>query len=92
MKMQEELEKGKFILNEDGEKKEYTTVFTFWNKDSNKNYVVYTDETKDENDNINLYASSYNPNDTEFNLYEVSNEEEWGKIKQTLNNLISDGE
>ncbi len=90
--MQEELEKGKFILNENGEEKEYTTILTFLNKENGKNYVVYTDETKDEDDNINLYASSYDPNDSGFHLYDVLRDDEWNKINQVLNNLISGGE
>ena len=86
--MQEELQKGKFMMNEDGADKEYETLFTFINKDNNKNYVVYTDNTVDETGKLNTFASSYDPNSREFILLPVETEEEWSNIDSMVNDFM----
>lgn len=86
--MQEELQKGKFIMNEDGIEKEYETLFTFMNKDNHKNYVVYTDNSLDNDGNLNTFASCYNPNSEEFILLPVESEEEWTNIDQVVNDFM----
>ena len=89
--MQEELEKGKFIMTEDGEEKEYETLFTFYNKDNNKNYVVYTDNTTNSEGGLNTFASRYNPESQEFLLLPVETEEEWANIDSVINKFMGDG-
>lgn len=87
--MQSELEKGTFMLQENGVDKEYTTLLTFYNDRSKKNYVVYTDEIRDEDDNFNIFASSYNPESSVFRLDPIKDEKEWDTINEVLNNLIN---
>ena len=61
--MEEKLHSGKFTLIENDQEIEYTTLFTFYNDRTKKNYVVYTDNTEDEEGNKQIFASSYNPED-----------------------------
>lgn len=83
--MQEILEEGKFLLtDEEGNEVEYSTLLTFYNKENNKNYVVYTDETEDEEGGVNIYASIYDPNSSELDLLPVETEEEWININSVL--------
>ena len=86
--MQEELEKGKFIMNEDGVDKEYETLFTFINRENNKNYVIYTDNTVDSDGKLNSFASSYDPYSKEFLLLPVETDEEWDNIDSMVNDFM----
>ena len=86
--MQNELQKGKFVLNEDGEEKEYETLFTFINNDNKRNYVVYTDNTTDEEGNLNTFASCYDPYGKEFALFPVETDEEWSNIDSMINDFM----
>ena len=90
--MQYELEKGTFVLNENGSENEYTTVLTFYNQETKKNYVVYTDNSTDDCDNLNLFASSYDPYDSGFHLNPVLRDDEWQNINEVLGNIIAGGE
>lgn len=90
--MQEQLESGSFTLIEDGKEVVYSTLFTFYNKDTNKNYVVYTDESEDENGNMATFASCYNPDDPSFNLLPVETNEEWENVESVLNTMFVGGE
>ena len=89
--MQEELEKGEFVLSIDGVEKKYNTILTFYNGEFKKNYVVYTDDMLDESGSLNLYASSYDPDDKDFNLVPILKDEEWNNINEVLDGIISNG-
>ena len=78
------------LIDEFGEEKEYQTLFTFYNEDNKKNYVVYTDDILDEDGNKSIYASIYNPFDEEFNLLPVETDEEWNNIESLLSTVIND--
>lgn len=54
-----EFKKNIFLTNEDGEKVNYTVLFTFDSKITNKSYVIYTDFSRDDNSYINVFYSSY---------------------------------
>ena len=86
--MQEELQKGSFIMNEDGIDKEYETLFTFLNNENHKNYVVYTDNSLNSEGNLNTFASCYDPNGTEFILLPVETEEEWANIDSVVKDFM----
>ena len=88
--MQEELEKGKFILNIDGVDVVYHTILTFYNNKTKKNYVVYTSSDPDKDDDIDLYASIYDPNATKFELLPVETDEEWNNINGVINNYFKE--
>ena len=86
--MQQELEKGKFIMNEDGIEKEYETLFTFINKDNDKNYVIYTDNTTNEAGELNTFASCYDPLGSEFVLLPIETDQEWQNIDSMIRNFM----
>ncbi len=86
--MEEQLQSGKFVLTENGEEKEYTTLFTFYNDITQKNYVVYTDNTENDEGKQNVYASTYDSDNENSELEPVNTEEEWQNINELLFKLI----
>ncbi len=87
--MQEELEKGEFVLSIDGIEQKYNTILTFYNSEFKKNYVVYTDDTLDDYGNLKIFASIYDPNDKVFNLIPILKDEEWNNINEVIDSIIS---
>ena len=77
-----------FTLEEDNPKVVYDTVLTFYNKDTEKNYIIYTDNTLDEEGNLNTFASIYNPDNPEMELFPIETEEEWNNIENVLDNYL----
>ena len=58
----EMLEENKFIIQSDtGEQIECEVLFTYEDKKTGKNYIVYTDNTEDEEGNTKVYASIFDP-------------------------------
>ncbi len=49
------------LTNSEGEKTNYTVLFTFDSKITEKSYIIYTDFSRDDNANINVFYSSYTP-------------------------------
>lgn len=88
--MEEKIHSGKFTLIENEQEIEYTTLFTFYNDRTKKNYVVYTDNTEDEEGNKQIFASSYNSDDSSAELQAVTTDEEWSNIYILLSKLVSD--
>ena len=88
--MEEKIKSGSFTLVEDDQEKEYTTLFTFYNDRTQKNYVVYTDDTEDSEGNKNIYASTYNPDESSCELNPVDTEEEWSNIYFLLSKVVAD--
>lgn len=84
--MENQIQSGKFTLIENGIEKEYTTLFTFYNDITEKNYVVYTDNSEDEEGNKAIFASSYDKDSSE--LMEVTTDEEWDNIQKLLLELM----
>lgn len=84
--MENQIQSGKFTLIENGIEKEYTTLFTFYNDITEKNYVVYTDNREDEEGNKAIFASSYDQDSSE--LMEVTTDEEWDNIQKLLLELM----
>lgn len=90
--MKDILEKDYFSINEeDGTSKTYSTLFTFYSQEYNKNYVVYSDYI----DNINaftnksiIYASIYNPDDEFFNIINITDKEELDMVKQQIDEIM----
>lgn len=86
--MQNNLETFKFTLDEDEPKVEYEALITFFNQDTQRNYIVYTDNTTDEEGNLNTYASIYDPNSTTLELSPVETEDEWQNIEHVLDTFL----
>ena len=62
---------------------EYEILYTFFNPNTNKNYVIYTDNTK-EDDKLNIYASIYYPDD-DTKLDDITTDDEWKYVEMILN-------
>ena len=77
-------------MDELDNEKEYQTLFTFYNEETKKDYIVYTDDELDEEENKNIYASTYNKEDEELSLLPVETEEEWDNIETLLSTVIND--
>lgn len=92
--MKEILENDYFIINEnDGTSKTYSTLFTFYNQQYNKNYVVYSDyidDISEESNESNIYASIYNPEDPYLNIIDITDTEELDMVKQQIDEIMID--
>jgi len=75
------MEPNKFIFQkENGEQVECETVFSFYVKEADRNYILFTDNTYDENNNLKIYVY-YNSSDDET-LLPVEDEEEFNMINR----------
>ena len=92
--MKEILENDNFVINEeDGTSKTYSTLFTFYNQEYQRNYVVYSDyfeDTAEETTNSTIYASIYNPEDPFFNILDITDEAELDMVKQQIDEIMMD--
>ncbi len=79
---------GKIELAQDGEKKEYSIVFSF--EQNGKNYIVYTDNSVDSDGFIKTYAGEYVKNDDVEKLLPIEDEKILTQIENLLNKI--DGE
>lgn len=64
--------------------KEYEILYTFFNPNTNKNYVIYTDNIE-EDGKLNIYASIYYPDD-DTKLDEITTDDEWKYVELILEN------
>lgn len=71
------------IVDNNDNIKEYEILYTFFNPNTNKNYVIYTDNTK-EDDKLNIYASIYYPDD-DTKLDDITTDDEWKYVEMILN-------
>ena len=76
---------GKIELIEDGEKKEYSLIFSF--EQEGKNYLVYTDNAVDEDGFIKTYAGEYFKKEGEEKLLPIKDEKLLAKIENLLEKL-----
>ena len=65
------------VIDEDGNEKEMTILFTFDSEDYDKSYVLFYDEANDEE----IIAASY---DDEGNLFQVEDQQEWQMVNEML--------
>jgi len=77
-----------YTILSNGIKKEYNVVLTFYNEETNKNYIIYTDDTLDKNNKVRLYAGIYDPNLNYKYIGEPTTKEEWTHINDILNKII----
>ncbi|MCD7949970.1 MAG: DUF1292 domain-containing protein [Erysipelotrichaceae bacterium] len=74
------------IVDDEGNEKEYTVLFTFESEETNKNYVLYYDENEDEPE---VMTSVF---DEDGNLYPVESETEWDMIEAVFAAFTSEDE
>ncbi len=87
------VEKEKFVIvDESGTKKDAERMSLFKLKDSDKMYIVYTFNEVDENDMIKLYVAILNDKDGVYSLENITNDEEWVKVKDAMRKIAKEGQ
>ncbi len=83
------IDKNKFLFEkENGEKVECETVLSFFDKQSQKNYILFTDNTYDEEKNFKIYAY-YNTLEDET-LIPIEDEQEFKMVNDILEQFKGD--
>lgn len=67
---------------------EYDVILTFYNTNTNKNYVIYTDNTLDQNKKLRFFAAKYDPKLLIPYLGEPTTKEEWTAITTVIDQVI----
>lgn len=75
-------------IDKNGNPKEYSAILTYHSDEYNKDYVVYTDNIYNSNNELQIYISEYNKNNLKNIVKEITNNEEYNKIKIAVNSLL----
>lgn len=75
------------LVNDDGKEVQCEILFSFEDRTTGKNYMVYTDYSRDENGDFKVFASIYDPTGETNLLQPVQTDEEWAMVEQILENL-----
>lgn len=67
-------------INNNIRMKEYSVIFTFYNSDSDNNYIVFTDNMKDQENKTIFFAALYNENNQEPFIGYPTTKSEWNDI------------
>ena len=87
------VEKEKFVVVDDaGTKKDAERLSLFKLKDSDKTYIVYTFNEVDENEMIKLYVAILNDKDGLYSLENITDNDEWTKVKDAMRKIAKDGQ
>ena len=87
------VQREKFVIvDENGEKKDAERLSLFKLKDNTKTYIVYTFNEVDSNDMIKLYVSILNDKDGVYSLENISDSDEWTKVKDAMRKIAKDGQ
>lgn len=87
-------QKEKFVIVDDaGNKKDAERLSLFSLKDDDKKtYIVYTFNEVDENDMIKLYVAILNEKDGVYSLENITDNDEWTKVKDAMRKIAKDGQ
>lgn len=86
-------EREKFVIvDEKGEKKDAERLSLFKLKNNSKTYIVYTFNEVDENDMIKLYVAIFNDKDGVYSLDNITDSDEWTKVKDAMRKIAKDGQ
>jgi uncharacterized protein YrzB (UPF0473 family) len=72
------------VLDNEGNKVECEILYTFHDKESNIDYIIYNDGELDENGKKVVYASRYEFKDNDYILKDIENDSEWDLIDDYL--------
>lgn len=87
------IEKEKFVIVDDGgTNKDAERLSLFKLKDTDKTYIVYTFNEVDENDMIKLYVAILNEKDGVYSLENITDNDEWTKVKDAMRKIAKDGQ
>lgn len=75
-------------IDTNGNLKEYDTILTYHSDEFNKDYIVYTDNIYNSNNELQIYISEYNKEDSERLVKEITNNNEYNKIKSEINSIL----
>lgn len=86
-------QKEKFVIvDESGTKKDAERLSLFKLKDNDKTYIVYTFNEVDENEMIKLYVAILNDKDGVYSLENITDNDEWTKVKDAMRKIAKDGQ
>ena len=80
-----------YLLDENGNSKEYKVILTFTAKENDNLYVVYTDGSVDEDDYIITYAGIYDNKNGKKSLLPIKTDAEWELIDRLLSKMDEEG-
>lgn len=80
-----------YLLDEEGNSKEYKVLLTFTTKENDNFYVVYTDGSIDEDGFVVTYAGIYKNKNGKKVLLPVESDAEWELIDRLLSKLDEEG-
>lgn len=87
------VQKEKFVvIDETGTKKDAERISLFKLKDSDKTYIVYSFNEVDDNDMMKLYVAILNEKDGVYQLENITDNDEWTKIKDAMRKIAKDGQ
>lgn len=77
-----------YAIKNSQKKKEYEVVLTFFNKNNNKNYVIFTDNISDNYGKIRLLSAIYDLDNPNLYVGNLSSKEEWSTIYKLINSIF----
>lgn len=87
------VQKEKFVIvDESGTKKDAERLSLFKLKENDKTYIVYTFNEVDENEMIKLYVAILNDKDGLYSLENITDNDEWTKVKDAMRKIAKDGQ
>lgn len=87
------VQKEKFVvIDETGTKKDAERVSLFKLKENGKTYIVYSFNEIDDNDMMKLYVAILNEKDGVYQLENITDNDEWTKVKDAMRKIAKDGQ
>lgn len=75
-------------IDESGKLKEYDVILIYHSDDYNKDYIVYTDNIYNSNNELQIYINEYNKDSVEDNVKDITDTNEYNKIKFEVNKIL----
>ena len=75
-------------IDENGKLKEYDVILTYHSDNYNKDYIVYTDNIYNSNNELQIYINEYNKDSVEDNVNDITDTNEYNKIKSVIGNIL----
>ena len=78
------------LRDADGKETTYDVLFTFEDRMTGKNYIVFTDNSRDEAGNVQVFANTYDPDAETPVLGAIETEEEWEMITHLMDQVMEE--
>ena len=79
----------KMILKTEDNKEIECDIVAKWTM-NNENYVAYTTSEKSDGELEDLFVSKYIKENSEFKLIDITNDDEWQKVNEYLDEVLGD--